>query len=579
MSGTRYGKRKICMLIKLTQVIVFTVCIGMAAVMAPMNSHASEEKLPESADSSTESEQSLILGQALIEIKNRKRAIEDLEARISKASGLTQKALESRLIKHRMSLLEQNLSFAKTVADQVDGDTNIDKYRKQAIEVISAQLEVAKTTAAIIRTRIVLPEEVLPAAEQAANYSRVFEMLDTLNRVYNIFLESLVVSRVFELDVATQETLLKESLLERAANGSILLDMTLGDVKALRASAAAVPDDAEIKAKLNVAVTHVSRLASGLTAILAMMEILGMDTTAYQQQLLGATGQITTDVFEVGVFTNLLVGWSQTLWNVLIDSGPGLFFKLILFFVIVFAFRKLANLAQKLTESGFANSEVELSLLLQRMVIMIVGNTITVIGVLIALAQVGISLGPLLAGLGLVGFVVGFALQDTLSNFAAGLLILIYRPFDVDDFVEAGGVSGMVSNMSLVNTTILTFDNQTIVVPNNKIWGDVIKNVTAQANRRIDMVFGISYTDDVLKTEKLLKEIVDSHEAVLVDPEPIIRLHELADSSVNFIVRPWVTKEDYWETYWDITRSVKLRFDEEGISIPFPQRDVHLYNT
>lgn len=180
----------------------------------------------------------------------------------------------------------------------------------------------------------------------------------------------------------------------------------------------------------------------------------------------------------------------------------------------------------------------------------------------------------------MVGFIVGFALQDTLSNFASGMMILIYRPFDVDDFVEAAGISGKVSNMSLVNTTILTFDNQTIIVPNNKIWGDVIRNVTAQKIRRVDMVFGISYGDDIPNAEKLLLDIVNAHESVLEDPEPMIRLHELGDSSVNFIVRPWVKTDDYWETYWAmITRSVKMRFDEEGVSIPFPQRDVHLYQT
>ncbi len=211
------------------------------------------------------------------------------------------------------------------------------------------------------------------------------------------------------------------------------------------------------------------------------------------------------------------------------------------------------------------------------MVISIVRNTVIIIGILIALSQVGINLGPLLAGLGVVGFVIGFALQDTLSNFAAGMLILIYRPFDVKDLVEAGGVSGTVSDMSLVNTTILTLDNQTIVVPNNKIWGDVIKNVTAQTVRRIDLVFGISYSDDIEKTERILQEIVDSQAAVLDQPETMIRMHELADSSVNFIVRPWVNTDDYWETYWAIIRAVKLRFDEEGISIPFPQSDVHLY--
>ena len=374
-----------------------------------------------------------------------------------------------------------------------------------------------------------------------------------------------------------QEQLLKEDLAERAANGSILLEMTIADVSALKASTAVIPDDAELNAKLTAAVNHVSLIANGVATVLDMMDSLEMNTDDYRQQLLSVTGQITTDSFQVDVLSSLLAGWGETLWASLVESGPGLFFQLILFLIIVFAFYKLANLAQRLTETALQKPGVELSQLLQRMVLLIVRNTILVIGVLIALSQVGISLGPLLAGLGVIGFIVGFALQDTLSNFAAGLLILMYRPFDVDDYIEAAGESGLVSHMSLVNTTILTFDNQTIIVPNGKIWGDVIKNVTAQSIRRVDLVFGISYTDDILKTEKVLEEIVNSHESVLKDPETNIRLHELGDSSVNFIVRPWVKTEDYWETYWAITRAVKMRFDEEGISIPFPQRDVHLY--
>jgi len=152
----------------------------------------------------------------------------------------------------------------------------------------------------------------------------------------------------------------------------------------------------------------------------------------------------------------------------------------------------------------------------------------------------------------------------------------MYRPFDVGDLVEAGGVKGRVNHMSLVNTTFLTLDNQRLVVPNNLIWQTVITNVTAQTTRRIDLMFGIAYGDDIDKAEKVLREIVMEHEAVLDDPEPNIKLHELGESSVNFIVRPWVKTDDYWDTYWEITRAVKLRFDEEGISIPFPQRDVHV---
>ena len=131
--------------------------------------------------------------------------------------------------------------------------------------------------------------------------------------------------------------------------------------------------------------------------------------------------------------------------------------------------------------------------------------------------------------------------------------------------------------MSLVSTTITTFDNQTLVVPNSKIWGDVIKNVTAQKVRRVDLVFGIGYGDDVEHAERVLNDIMEGHEKVLDKPEAVVKLHELGDSSVNFVVRPWVRTEDYWSVHWDITREVKLRFDREGISNPFPQRDVHLF--
>jgi len=518
------------------------------------------------------------LDKALTSIDEQKLAITDLQKRIGKSEGLIKQALEVRLNNARIKLLEQGQAYADDVLVKQEAGENVENYRKQAIALLESQADVAKDTVQRIRQRIEVPEAGLSAAEQAAAYTKVYSLLDSLNQVYGLFIKSLELSRKYEIDVNKQEAILKENLADRAANGSILLEMAMNDVIALRASVAAMPDDAELKAKLSVATGHVSNLANSLAAVLAIMDSLKMDTADYQEQVLNATGQITTDVFEVSVITNLLVGWGKTLWNMVIEDGPNLVFKILLFIVIVYGFRKLAGFVQAVVERALEKSHLKLSELLRRMTVSIVRNLIIVLGILIALSQVGISLGPLLAGLGVVGFVVGFALQDSLSNFAAGMMILIYRPFDVGDLIEACGVSGKVSHMSLVNTTILTLDNQTIVVPNNKIWGDIVKNVTAQTMRRIDMVFGVSYSDDIPKTEKVLQEILDSHEKVLEDPEPIVRLHELADSSVNFIVRPWVKKEDYWEVYWDVTRAVKMRFDEEGISIPFPQRDVHMYS-
>ena len=191
--------------------------------------------------------------------------------------------------------------------------------------------------------------------------------------------------------------------------------------------------------------------------------------------------------------------------------------------------------------------------------------------------MIGIDVGPFVAAIGAVGFIVAFALQGTLSNFAAGLMILLYRPYDVGQVVTVAGVTGKVSAMSLVSTTLLTPDNQIVTVPNGSIWGGIITNITGNPTRRVDMVFGISYGDDIGKAMAILDEVVKAHELVLADPAPVIQLDQLADSSVNFVVRPWSKTSDYWTVKWDLTRAVKERFDREGISIPFPQRDVHLF--
>jgi len=528
-------------------------------------------------DDSNAADQVNSIDSLVIEIKRESKSINDLEKRLAGAEGIVKSALDSRMIRSRMNLLEQNLELVKQVAEKEKSAEKNDAYHQQALATLEAQSKAIKTTITLLHARLLPPEESASASKQAAIFSRIFEDIDLLNRVYEIYIASIELAPHFGRDVTAEKAALEDNLRDRAENGSILLEMATSDIKALRASVAAVPDDAESRARLNVITTHVANLANSIASVLGMMESLEMDTTEYQNQLLVATGQITTDIFQVDVFTNLLVGWSETLWAGVIESGPGLIFNLILLVIIVYIFYKLAGIAQKLAEAGLEDSRFELSLLLKRMVISIVRNTVLIVGVLIGLSQVGFSLGPLLAGMGLVGFVVGFALQDTLSNFAAGMLILVYRPFDVDDVIEAGGVSGLVSEMSLVNTTFLTFDNQTIIVPNGKIWGDVIKNVTAQTVRRIDLIFGIAYSDDIEKAEIVMAEVVAANPAVLDDPATMIRLHELGDSSVNFIVRPWVNKDDYWETYWALNRAMKLRFDEEGISIPFPQRDVHLH--
>jgi len=315
-----------------------------------------------------------------------------------------------------------------------------------------------------------------------------------------------------------------------------------------------------------------------LTAISALLQRLDLDSSVYKSVLVKQGQSLSVRDFEGAVAMELLRDGWDSLRQALVDQAPDIVLSLLVFILIILAFRVLSRLTRRAVIAACNRPGIDLSTLLKDILASVCSGTVMVIGILMALSQIGISLGPMLAGLGVAGFVVGFALQDTLSNFAAGGMILVYRPYDVDDFVEVTGASGLVKKMNLVSTTITTFDNQTLVVPNSKIWGDVIKNVTAQKLRRVDMEFGIGYSDDIEKAERVLEDIVVKHDMVLKKPGPMIKLHTLADSSVNFVVRPWVKTEDYWDVYWDITREVKMRFDREGISIPFPQRDVHLYN-
>lgn len=196
--------------------------------------------------------------------------------------------------------------------------------------------------------------------------------------------------------------------------------------------------------------------------------------------------------------------------------------------------------------------------------------------VLAALGQLGIQTTSFIAVIGAAGLAIGLALQGSLANFAAGVMLIIFRPFKVGDFIEAAGTSGSVEEIMIFSTKLKSPDNKQLYVPNGSIISGTIVNYSAKDQRRVDMVFGCGYGDDIKKAKALLEEIVTSHSLVLSDPAPTIGVLELGDNSVNFAVRPWVNTADYWDVYFQITETVKQRFDEAGISIPFPQRDVHL---
>ncbi|MED5471803.1 MAG: mechanosensitive ion channel domain-containing protein [Verrucomicrobiota bacterium] len=269
--------------------------------------------------------------------------------------------------------------------------------------------------------------------------------------------------------------------------------------------------------------------------------------------------------------------WSKySSWIYSKEGGVKLGIQLLKFFAIMMIFWALAAFVRRVVRRAAEKSN-RFSELLEQFMIKISFRAMMLVGLLVALGTVGINVAALLTVIGGASFIISFALQDTLSNFAAGVMLLIYRPFDVGDAVDVGGVTGKIDQVSLVSTTIKTFDNKVVLVPNKNVWGQIITNSSASKERRVDMIFGIGYDDDSEKAKQILRQIVSDHELVLDEPEPMIQLHELADSSVNFICRPWVKTENYWQVHWDILKQAKSEFDQAGISFPYPQQDVHVH--
>ena len=313
-----------------------------------------------------------------------------------------------------------------------------------------------------------------------------------------------------------------------------------------------------------------------LRGVVSQLDLLGGNTVDMRRTLIEERGSLALGLVDTDVATLLWAEATTKFKNWLASRGLSTTLSIFLFVIILIVARWVARVARRLTERALKNSDQSISQLLKEVLISMAGTVVFLIGILVALAQVGVSVAPMIAGLGVVGFIVGFALQDTLSNFASGAMILAYRPFDTGDFISAADVEGTVRNMNLVNTTIVTIDNRLLIIPNSKIWGGVILNFTGQQTRRTDVIYNVSYSEDLDHVQRVLEDLIASDERFLTTPEPIVRVKQFSDSSIDFLVRAYVKTDEFWETLWALNKAVKQRFDAEGITIPFPQRDVHL---
>lgn len=266
----------------------------------------------------------------------------------------------------------------------------------------------------------------------------------------------------------------------------------------------------------------------------------------------------------------------HTVKEYLATQGTQLGINIVVALTIFLVGKWIANILSRFCSRLMKQAKVDETL--SRFLANIIYSVLMVIVILAALSELGINTNSVAAVLAAAGFAVGMAFQGTLGSFASGVMLILFKPFKVGDYVEAGDTAGIVEEIQIFSTHLRTGDNIAIILPNSKITGGTIRNYSKKETRRIDLVIGCGYDDDLKAVKSFLEQTVQADERVLSDPEAIIAVNELGDSSVNFVVRPWVKNADYWPTRWDLTEKIKLGFDERGFNIPYPTRDLHVYN-
>ncbi|ENM5883351.1 mechanosensitive ion channel family protein [Vibrio metoecus] len=506
------------------------------------------------------------------DIDQTKLYINELSVTLSQATGDVRDALQ-------LQLFQKNAELRKNIAKALEEKT---MAKDKLVELVNIQQTYTEEANRYISERLNSLDGNLEKAshEEKLSYIATYSDLQQyLDATYHSSFENIRWLSSLGIDTHEVEKTLRDRVNQRLRLLSASVEYLKQQINVINNQIKSSPESEKANLQLALLFTQqrLDIVTKSLRSVVEIADNLAMETADYKRQIFQVTGSITQDLLNTQVVFSILRHWSNSLISWFTSHAVQHLLQVSIFLLILLAAKGGAKVTRTLVRSAVSSKNIHMSHLMQDFFVSISGKVVWVIGILVGLSQIGLNLAPVLTGFGIAGVIIGFALQDTLSNFAAGMMLLIYRPFDVGDFVHAGGVDGKVSHMSLVNTTIRTFDNQIIIVPNSKIWGDVIKNVTHERIRRVDMVFGIGYSDDLLKAEAVLTDIVKSHPAVLRTPEPNIKVHTLNTSSIDFIVRPWVKTEDYWDVYWDVTKEVKLRFDREGISIPFPQQDVHLH--
>jgi small conductance mechanosensitive channel len=415
-------------------------------------------------------------------------------------------------------------------------------------------------------------EEIGPLEAEIAD---VWAWTDTIV-VYQM--SAITAAEQISVDVAREWEQLDELLEHRAEQQVGRLQIAVADrdrlearVKTLRRTGAPESEITDLQRNLSAVQSRIDAIATSLGVTNELLRGRGFDTVAYREILIRTTGEVTGDVLDPQVLLRLVGDLATDAWDWIRDNTATILARILIVVGFVILFRFLFRLGWWLART--------LRLVRgSRLISDTLGRSLrpvaTLLGFMVGLSVIGVQTTTLLAGLGVAGVVVGFALQDSLSNLFAGISILAMRPYDVDDVVEAGGVLGRVREMGLWNTTIVTFDARRLLVPNKSIWTQIIENRSAEPMRRVEAIARIGYDDDLQKVVGVFYDMLKSDERVLDEPAPQVFASSLAESWIEVKLWPWVKNSDWWSLTADLPRLIRLRLDEEGIAIPYPRREI-----
>jgi len=516
--------------------------------------------------------------------------LEEVRSRLSRIEGLLKAAEDVREwerdgLNRRIDQLGlEAMLKLNSIAPELLASGDLDKIQQTEIVLLLDEVAMlALRREAFLEQRAATERELIPKFKQSAEADIARAFMEDLMQIR----ESYLVAFVTQAEIRRAAGLKSEALFGQAQQRlALMLDTLTGQIqldamslRELRSHLSGDPVDEDLKRAILLVDNKQSRNLDNLERLLGTSERLGIQTTEQRGLLLKERGQLGIELLNRNVFAHL---WEEELTQLresFLRNGPNFLFRVLIFLIILVLSWAAARLVKIPLRAFLYRNSANLSLLLRDVLITLSSTLVLITGLIIAMVIMGVSIGHVFAGLGVLSIILGLAVQDALGNLAAGAMILIGRPYDVDDHIQVAGVEGLVKRMNLLATTITTLDNQSLIVPNGKIWGDTIVNFTAHKVRRVDIKVSIAYAEESDRVESVLMDVLRNNQYVLKIPEPIVHVLGMEDSSVALMAKPWVRTEDYWHATWDLNRQIKKRLDAEGIEIPFPQRVVTLISS